>query len=118
LNTNPVKPGSTGSTARAPASRGCGGGAQSTSARRISRTPKLLMPEPKNTGVWRPARNVSSSKPEPAPRTSSISSRIGPISCGNSASSAASASPEIASTLWFARSSPGAKRSTSSRSRW
>jgi hypothetical protein len=37
--------------ARAEPSRGCGGGAQSINAWRISCTPKLLMAEPKNTGV-------------------------------------------------------------------
>ena len=50
LNTKPVNGASAGSTMRVPPSRGCGGGAHSISACRISCTPKLLMPEPKNTG--------------------------------------------------------------------
>jgi hypothetical protein len=50
LNTKPENAGSAGSTIRLPPSRGCGGGAQSISAVRISCTPKLLIPEPKNTG--------------------------------------------------------------------
>jgi hypothetical protein len=53
LKTKPVNGASAGCTMRAPPSRGCGGGAHSTSACRISRTPKLLMPEPKNTGRLR-----------------------------------------------------------------
>lgn len=44
-----------------------GGGAQSTSALRISRTPKLLIAEPKNTGVSVPAKNSSSTKGWDAP---------------------------------------------------
>ena len=62
LNTKPVNGVFRGLHLRVRASsRGCGGGAQSTSACRISCTPKLLIAEPKNTGVWRPARNASSS---------------------------------------------------------
>ena len=72
LNTKPVNAGSLGSTSRVlpfakTASRGCGGGAQSTSARSTSRTPKLLMPEPKNTGDCWPLRNSSKEKTAPAP---------------------------------------------------
>ena len=36
--------------------RGSGAGACATNARSSSSTPKLLIAEPKNTGVWRPAR--------------------------------------------------------------
>ncbi len=61
LNTKPENAGSAGCTIRSPPSRGCGGGAQSINAVRISRTPKLLMPEPKKTGVCRPCRNSSMS---------------------------------------------------------
>ena len=75
LNTKPVNGLSAGSTMRAVASRGCGGGAQSTSACRTSRTPKLLMPEPKNTGLCFPARNASSENGELALRTRSTSWR-------------------------------------------
>ena len=69
LNTKPVKAGSVGSTLRDVASRGCGGGAHSTSACSTSRTPKLLMPEPKNTGLCLPARNASSENGALALRT-------------------------------------------------
>jgi hypothetical protein len=58
LNTKPVKAASAGSTRRAPPSRGCGGGAQSSSACRISCTPKLLIAEPKKTGDCWPARKA------------------------------------------------------------
>eukprot|EP00952_Eustigmatos_sp_NYUAD-ZCMA_P003104 13520-Eustigmatos_ZCMA.PRE.1 len=50
LNTTPVKAGSSGLTQRCSACRGPGGGARSTKASSTSRTPKLLMAEPKNTG--------------------------------------------------------------------
>ena len=59
LNTKPENGASAGSTMRAvPASRGCGCGAQSSSACRISCTPKLLIPEPKNTGVCWPGQKI------------------------------------------------------------
>ena len=61
LNTKPENAGSIGATTRTLPSRGCGGGAQSISACRISCTPKLLMPEPKKTGDCRPAWNSARS---------------------------------------------------------
>ncbi len=56
LNTNPENFSSYGSIVRVVASRGCGGGACSTNSSSSSRTPKLLMAEPKNTGVSSPRR--------------------------------------------------------------
>ena len=57
LKTTPLNPRpgwmTPGSLARSPGN----GGARSTSASSTSRTPKLLIAEPKNIGVWRPARN-------------------------------------------------------------
>ena len=59
LNTKPVN-GGFGRLRRcaSPPSRGCGGGAHSISACRISCTPKLLMPEPKNTGDLPPGEEL------------------------------------------------------------
>ena len=51
LNTNPLNAGSVGDTSRTVASRSRGLGAHSTKAFKISRTPKLLIAEPKKTGV-------------------------------------------------------------------
>ena len=73
LNTTPENFSSDGSTVRCRAGRAPGGGARSTSASSTSRTPKLLMAEPKNTGVCLPARKASRSKGSEAPLTSSIS---------------------------------------------
>ena len=47
--------------------RGIGGGAISTKASNSSWTPKLLMADPKNTGVWSPARHAAGSNPWLAP---------------------------------------------------
>jgi hypothetical protein len=56
LNTKPVNFSSSGVTTRVTVGRGSGGGAHSTKASSTSRTPKLLIAEPKNTGVWTPMR--------------------------------------------------------------
>ena len=77
LNTTPVNLGSSGCTSRCSAVRGPGGGACSTSASSTSCTPKLLMAEPKNTGVCLPARNCARSKAGAASLISSIS----PLAC-------------------------------------
>ena len=71
LNTKPEKAASVGCTVRSVPSRDWGGGAHSTSASRISRTPKLLIAEPKNIGVCRPARKRSRSNGWLASRISS-----------------------------------------------
>ena len=65
--------------------RARGEGARSTRASSTSMTPKLFTPEPKNTGVCIPARNISRSNGELAPWISSISSRNISISSGNKA---------------------------------
>ncbi len=117
LNTKPENGASTGATAREPASRGCGAGAHLTSACRISCTPKLLMPEPKNTGVCVPARNLSSSNGWLAPRSSSMSCTRVAASCGNSAASRGLSTPRISSVSRATRASPGVKRSSRSSSR-
>jgi hypothetical protein len=114
LNTNPVKAGSVGCTMRTSVARGNGEGAQSTSARSTSRTPKLLMPEPKNTGDCCPLRNSCKSKDAPAPLTSSVSSRMVCISFGQSLASCSICAPCNTSTSCPALASPGKKRSTSS----
>ena len=62
-------------TVRVSVARGSGGGASSTSASSVSRTPKLLMAEPNSTGVCLPARKASRSKGSDAPWSSSISCR-------------------------------------------
>ena len=110
LNTKPVKGASVGITVRVPPSRGCGGGAQSTSARSTSRTPKLLMPEPKNTGLCVPARKRSRLKGSEAPCTRSTLSRAWPISSGKSSSRRGLARPSMSSASSLTRSSPGVKR--------
>ena len=51
LKVKPLKVSSAGSTMRVVVARGPGGGDSSTKASSISRTPKLLMALPKNTGV-------------------------------------------------------------------
>ncbi len=56
LNTKPVSFGSPGSTTRSRAARDSGGGEYRVKLRSSSSTPKLLMAEPKNTGVCFPAR--------------------------------------------------------------
>ena len=114
LNTKPENGDSVGRTVRAVPSRGCGGGAHSTSAFRISCTPKLLMPEPKNTGDCRPARNSARSNGELALRISSTSWRSAGISPGNSASSRGLARPSMSSASSVRRSSPGVKRTSRS----
>ncbi len=73
LNTTPVNLGSSGRTSRCIAGRGPGDGARLTSASSTSCTPKLLMAEPKNIGVWRPSRKASSSNEGAAAPSSSIS---------------------------------------------
>jgi hypothetical protein len=75
LNTTPLNFDSVGRTSRCRASRGLGDGARSTSASRTSRTPKLLMADPKKTGVCSPRLNALASKAGDAPSISSISSR-------------------------------------------
>ncbi len=82
LNTKPEKGASAGCTTRSPPSRGCGGGAHCVSASRISCTPKLLIPEPKKTLVWRPARKAPRSNGALALRMRSTSSRSAAISPG------------------------------------
>ena len=115
LKTKPVNGGSIGATSRRVPSRGCGGGAHSTSACRISCTPKLLMPEPKKTGDWRPARNESRSKGELALRISSTSWRSAAVSSGKSSSRRGLPSPSISSPSSRMRSSPGVNRTRRSR---
>ena len=110
LKTKPLNGASAGSTMRGPPSRDCGGGAQSISACRISWTPKLLMPEPKNTGDCRPARNSSRSNGELAPRIKSTSRRSADISSGNNSSSRGLSRPTMFSLSSLRRSSPGVKR--------
>ena len=61
LKTTPVNLGSSGCTTRWIAVRTLGDGARSTSASSTSCTPKLLTAEPKNIGVWWPARKASRS---------------------------------------------------------
>ena len=56
LNTKPLNVSSSGLTRRLTASRGPGGGACATKRSSNSCTPKLLIAEPKNTGVCLPAR--------------------------------------------------------------
>ena len=56
LNTKPVSASSCGSTSRVVVARARGAGAYSTNADSSSVTPKLLIAEPKNTGVCVPAR--------------------------------------------------------------
>ena len=61
LNTTAENLFSAGLTSRCKALREPGDGASSTKVFRISRTPKLLIAEPKNTGDWRPAKKASRS---------------------------------------------------------
>ena len=93
-----------------------GAGAQSSSARSISRTPKLLMPEPKNTGVCLPARK--SSQIERLRRRRApvrLRRRMVSISIGHLLRAAASiCAPRMISNSWPAFSSPGVKSRTSS----
>ena len=56
LNTKPVRAASSAATVRPTVSRSPGGGACSTKASSRGVTPKLLIAEPKNTGVCLPAR--------------------------------------------------------------
>ncbi|MNC85256.1 hypothetical protein D3C83_08460 [compost metagenome] len=61
LNTTPENFGSTGSTVRCRARRGRGGEANSTKASSTSFTPKLLIAEPKKSGVCLPSRKAARS---------------------------------------------------------
>ena len=54
LKTNPLNLSSSGCTVRVSVSRGCGAGACSEKASNSGSTPKLLIAEPKNTGVISP----------------------------------------------------------------
>ena len=56
LKTKPASGVSAGCTVRSRAARGKGPGACAVKAASSSSTPKLLIAEPKNTGVCRPAR--------------------------------------------------------------
>jgi hypothetical protein len=98
-----------GTTTRWIASFGPGGGASSISASSVSRTPKLLMAEPKKTGVWRPARNSSRSNSGDAPSTSSISF----FACTNASPKRSALSglsmPSMISFSSLTRSSPARK---------
>ncbi len=67
LKTTPVNLPSCGETSRWIAARGLGAGASSASASSTSCTPKLLMAEPKKTGVCFPARKAAWSKSGEAP---------------------------------------------------
>ena len=111
LNTKPVNGGSAGSTMRVPPSRGCGGGAHSVSADRISCTPKLLMPEPKNTGDCRPARNSARSNGALALRSSSTSWRSAVDLVRKQRVERGLSMPSMSSVSSLRRSSPGVKRS-------
>ncbi len=51
LKTNPESAASSGSTLRSRVARASGGGECATKARNSSSTPKLLIADPKNTGV-------------------------------------------------------------------
>ena len=116
LNTKPVNGGSVGSTTRASRRAAAAAAPSRTSACRISRTPKLLMPEPKNTGLWRPARNSASVERWLAPRSSSMSSRSAPTSSGDERVELRVVEARDRLGVVGTRSSPGAKRmSVSSR---
>ena len=95
LNTKPASFSSNGSTTRVVASRGRGAGAWSTKKPSSSSTPKLLIAEPKNTGVWRAARYAPLSKAWVAPRTSSTSSRNAAASSPRKAAASAEPSRSI-----------------------
>ena len=56
LNTKPVSLFSSGAISRPVVERACGAGACSTKKSSSGCTPKLLTPEPKNTGVCLPSR--------------------------------------------------------------
>ncbi len=56
LKTKPASAGSSAVTLRVVVCRGRGGGACATNCASSSSTPKLLIAEPKNTGVWRASR--------------------------------------------------------------
>src|SRR6185437_941338 len=109
LNTTPVNFGSVGSITRCTASFGPCAGARSTSASSTSCTPKLLIAEPKKTGVWPPSRNDSRSNAWEAPCSSSIS----PFAWTNASPKRASfpglARPATISSSSTRRSSPGRK---------
>ena len=95
LNTKPVSAGSSGSTTRWRATRGSGPGASATNAASSSSTPKLLIAEPKNTGVCRPARYAAGSNAWVAPLTSSISAAKASRKSPRNSRAAALASPSM-----------------------
>ena len=103
---------------RTVASRGAGAGAQSISASRISRTPKLLIAEPKNTGVSLPAKNASKSNGCDAPCTNSMSMRNCAASSANNSSKRGLSMPLMTSKSKINFSVPASNSNTSSRSRW
>ena len=117
LKTKPVNGCSDGATERTVASRSRGAGAQSTSAERISRTPKLLIAEPKNTGVCTPERNSSRLNGFDAPCTSSTSMRSWSISSGNISCRRGLSMPLMISKAPSAFSSPALNSMISSFSR-
>ena len=110
LKTKPEKAVSSGETIRVIAARGPGGGAISTKASRSSRTPKLLMALPKNTGVWLPFRYSSWEKGLAAPSIRAISSRSCSAWLPKSSSNRGSKRSVIVIPFSFRLSLPGVKR--------
>ena len=117
LNTKPENAVSVGVTVRRVASRASGAGAHSSSASRISRTPKLLIAEPKNTGVCLPLRKAARSNGFEAPSTSSTSDFNCSISNGNFAARTGLLMPFTISNSFVTRSSPGVNSMISSRNK-
>ena len=108
LKTTPVNFGSSGLTSRCIAGRAPGAGARFTSASSTSCTPKLLMAEPKNIGVWRPSRKASSSNAGAAAPSSSISPCDWPQPMPKRSALAGLSRSVMTSSSPPARSSPGA----------
>ena len=101
---------SSGLTSRWTEWREPGAGARSTSVFKISRTPKLLMAEPKNTGDWRPAKNSFRSKAGMAFLTKSTSAKASSNASPKRSFRDGSSRARIVLESSVTRSSPALKR--------
>ena len=113
LNTKPLKPSRSGSTRPSLLDRAMGRCAISRKASRKGRTPKLVMAEPKNTGVSSPACTISISSSAPAASSNSISSMARSRSSASTSSRSSGSSKERRCSLACLPRSARVNRTTS-----